>query len=58
MHTGKRSASLELTLVPLARPWLILSKNPDDHPPPKRTVKPGGAFEVTAFKRWLKIVNH
>ncbi len=29
--------------------WLPLSENPDVHPKKKQTVKPGNAFENTAF---------
>jgi hypothetical protein len=49
VQTKKKIGELRATLVLFDRSWLTLSENPEVHHPKKRTVKPGDAFENTAF---------
>jgi hypothetical protein len=44
-------------MVSLDRSWLPLSENPNHHPPEKRTLHPGDAFEDTTVKPGFEIVK-
>jgi hypothetical protein len=57
MCRQKKLSSLEAKLVPFYKSFLPLSENPDVHPQKKRTVKPGDAFEDSAFEQLFENVK-
>jgi hypothetical protein len=57
VKTENKNGNLRGNISAIRKVLTPLSENLDHHPPKKRTVQPGYAFEDTAFKPGFEIVK-